>query len=316
MYRDKKVGLVIPCRNEERLLPPTLESVPEQVDRVWVVDDCSSDRTPEVTEERRRVDPRVELIRHQENRGPGAAIVSGYRAAEADGCDLVVVVGGDNQMDLAELPKFLDPLVDGVADYAKGNRFLVYDETLEKMPRLRFVGNMIISALTKIASGYFKVVDVVDGYTVITRETLGRVNWERAWQGYGYPMDFLVRLNAAGARVIDVPRRPIYLEGERQSQIKGLSYALKVSPMLLRGFFWRLFFKYAIYDFHPLLFFYLMGLILLPLGLVFGGYLVYSQWIGHGVSGPRAVLCALLLITGLQSLIFGMLFDMEVSERR
>jgi hypothetical protein len=124
-------------------------------------------------------------------------------------------------------------------------------------------------------------------------------------------MDFLIRLNAYGLRVKDVPRRAIYLPGERQSQIKGLRYALRVSPMLLHGFFWRLWNKYVLWDFHPLVFFYYASMLLLPVGFLYGLYLVWQQWVGIGVSGPRAILCALLIITGLQFLLFAMLFDME-----
>jgi hypothetical protein len=142
------------------------------------------------------------------------------------------------------------------------------------------------------------------------------VRWKGAWEGYGYPMDFLVRINAAGLRVIDVPRRPIYTPGERQSQIRSVSYALRVAPMLLRGFLWRLGYKYVIRDFHPLVLFYLMGLVLLPLGLLFGAWLVWLQYVGIGVSGPRAILCALMIMMGFQSLIFAMLFDMQAGKDR
>ena len=128
-------------------------------------------------------------------------------------------------------------------------------------------------------------------------------------------MDFLIRLSTSGLRVKDVPRKAIYLQGERQSQIKGIKYALKVSPMLFRGFIWRLTIKYVFRDFHPLIFFYMMGFVLLPLGLLWGLYLVYSQISGIGVSGPRAVLCAMLIITGLQSLLFAILFDSQESEK-
>jgi hypothetical protein len=181
------------------------------------------------------------------------------------------------------------------------------------MPKTRLIGNALISSLTKIASGYYKIVDVVDGYTAINRDALETIDWDKAWQGYGYPMDFLIRLNAYGFRVKDVPRRAIYLPGERQSQIKGLRYALRVSPMLVCGFFWRLWTKYILWNFHPLVFFYLAGLILFPLGILMGLWLVYEQAIGIGVSGPRAILDALLIITGLQFLLFAMMFDMQES---
>lgn len=316
MFRDHTVWLVIPCRNEEKLLPETLAALPSILDHVVVIDDGSSDSTAATAERVAAKDPRIEVIRHGSNLGPGAAIISGYRRAIEGGADLVAVVGGDNQMDLGELPALLDPLVERRADYTKGNRFMFPDETFVKMPKIKLFGNMIISALTKIASGYFKIADVVDGYTAITHDALRRVRWEKAWPHYGYPMDFLVRLNAAGLHVLDVPRRPIYLPGTRQSQIKGPRYALSVSPMLLRDFLWRLFHKYMIHDFHPLIFFYAMGLTILPLGILFGLFLVYQQVAGIGVSGPRAVLCALMVLTGFQSLIFGMLFDMQASEQR
>ena len=125
-------------------------------------------------------------------------------------------------------------------------------------------------------------------------------------------MDFLIRLNAYKFKVIDIPITAIYLPGERQSQIKGFGYAMKVTPMLLRGFFWRLKFRYIYFDFHPLVFFYYLSFVLLPTGILFGMKLVYQQYFSHtGVSGPQATICALLIITGFQSLLFAMLFDMQ-----
>ena len=117
-----------------------------------------------------------------------------------------------------------------------------------------------------------------------------------------------------GFKIRDVPRRAIYLEGERQSQIKGPDYALRVSFMLIRDFFWRIFTRYLYRDFHPLLFFYLFGLLFLPIGVGYGCFLVYQQWTGVGVSGPRSVVCALLILMGIQFLLFAMLYDMEESE--
>jgi len=120
-----------------------------------------------------------------------------------------------------------------------------------------------------------------------------------------------VRLNAYKLKTIDIPRRAVYLKGEKQSQIKGFKYFLKVSPMLLKDFFWRLFYKYFFLDFHILLFFYLAGMLFLPMGLIFGLFLVYRQIAGIGVSGPQSVLCALFILIGLQFLLFAMLFDMQ-----
>ena len=314
MYKDNKIALVIPALNEERLIGATLEAVPETIDRIYVIDDGSEDQTAEIVRKRGEIDPRVELLRHQKNQGVGAAIITGYLQASADDYDISVVVGGDHQMPLEVVEDLLEPIVRGAADYTKGNRFLMPSVGLEGMPWTRFIGNAIISIMTKMASGYYKIYDVVDGYTAITKRAIDLIDWGKAWKGYGYPMDFLVRLNAMGLKVKDVPRRAIYLEGERQSQIKGINYALKVAPMMVRDFFWRLFSKYLVRDFHPLFFFYLFGFMLLPLGVIYGTFLVYQQWTGEGVTGPRSVVCALMIIMGIQFLLFAMLYDMQESE--
>jgi glycosyltransferase involved in cell wall biosynthesis len=315
-YRDHSVALVIPARNEQRLIVPTLESVPDIVDAVYVVDDGSTDQTAGVVLQRAGVDPRVHLLRHEVNTGPGAAIITGYRQAAADGYDLVVVVGGDNQMPMDEMGRFLDPLVEGQADYTKGNRFMAEGNAFDDMPKIRLIGNTVISLLTKISSGYYKIFDVVDGYTAITRDAIEAINWNQAWKKYGYPMDFLARLNAYGFTVMDMPRTAVYLPGERQSQIKGMSYALKVSPMLVRNFFWRLGKQYLFSDFHPLLFLYVGGFITLPLGVIMGFWLVGQKIVGAGMTGPTAMLAALLMLVGIQSLFFAMLFDMMESQDR
>ena len=314
MYKNKRIALVIPCYNEERLIKPTLENIPSIIDCVYVVDDCSTDNMEKVVSKMCEKDLRINYIRHNQNEGPGQAIITGYKKSSANNYDITVVVGGDYQMPLDQVDRFLDPLIDGNVDYTKGNRFFEWDKTREKMPKIRILGNIIITALTKIASGYYKVMDVVDGYTAITKEAIDRVNWDIAWKKYGYPMDFLIRLNAYGLRVKDIPRTPIYLEGERQSQIKGIRYALRVSPMLLKGFFWRMLFKYIYLDFHPLVFFYLLGIILFPLGLGIGFYLLYLEFFLNGATGPLSILCAMATITGLQFLLFGMWFDMEVGK--
>jgi glycosyltransferase involved in cell wall biosynthesis len=316
VYREKKISLVIPAYNEEKLLEPTLRNVPSLFDRIIVVDDKSPDNQAQVVERLAQDDPRIILIRHEVNKGPGGGIISGYQKTIELGIDIAVVIGGDHQMDLSEVERFLDPLVDGLYDYTKGNRFFStqWQDTLEKMPKVRLIGNWIITLLTKVASGYYKVMDVVDGYTAINSRALRAINWNKAWQRYGYPMDFLIRLNAYGMRVGDVPRTAIYTKGERQSQIKGIQYALRVSPMLLRGFLWRLNFKYLFYDFHPVVFFFYFSFLFLPLGLLFGGYLVVDWifWGGNAVTGPRAVLDSMVILAGLQFLMFAILFDSDL----
>jgi len=320
MYRDNKIGLILPSYNERKLVGPTLEAAPDFVDRIYVVDDASTDNMDEIVKEYMKNDERIVLIQHEMNTGPGGAVISGYKGALKDDCDISVVAAGDNQMPFDEMPRLLDPIINGEADYIKGNRFMKQRMHIgmipEIMPKLRVVGNIIITALTKISSGFYKVADVVDGYTATTKEAIGAVNWDKAWKGYGYPMDFLIRMNAYGFKAKDVPRRAVYIPGERQSQIKPLKYIIKVSPMLLRGFLWRLRFRYILLDFHPLVFFYYISFILLPGGFMMGLKLLYDQFVTHsGVSGPQATLCALFIITGFQCMLFAMLFDMQESDK-
>ena len=313
MYRNRRIALVIPAYNECRLIVPTLKSVPAAVDRVFVVDDGSSDGMDRVVREMAADDKRVVLIRHDANQGPGAAIITGYKATLNEGHDIAVVVGGDNQMPLDEITNFLDPIIDGDADYTKGNRFMMKGNAFADMPRLRLLANTIISLMTKISSGYYHLFDVVDGYTAISQRALGYVDWDKGWKKYGYPMDFLMRLNVEGFRVLDVPRRAIYTPGERQSQIKGFRYAVQVSPMLLRNFFHRMIFKYVFSNFHPLVFLFLVGFISLAAGIGVGVYILMSKMLyGTIPSAGTSVICALLVTTGLQSLFFAMLFDMQV----
>ena len=312
MYRDKKISLVIPAHNEERLIIPTLEAVPPFVDRVFIIDDASTDTMPQKVKEYAEKNNRVELISHEKNLGVGQAIINGYERSIQEAFDIAVVIGGDNQMPLDEMQYLLDPIIDGRADYVKGNRFLIEGNVFENMPKIRQIGNTVITLMTKIASGYFKVYDVVDGYTAINRKALNTVNWKKAWKGYGYPMDFLIRLNAYSLKVLDVPRTEIYLEGERQSQIKGLSYAMKVTPMLVRGFIWRLFKKYLFRDFHPLFLLYITGTLFFTLGSFMSIMLVVWRYTQYGkTTAERAVLAAILLIIGLQSIFFAMLFEMQ-----
>lgn len=320
MYRNHQIALVIPAYREQKLIAQTLKNVPSLIDKVYVVDDCSPDDQNRVVLELAKADPRIILIEHETNQGPGGAIITGYKRASEEGNDVVAVIGGDFQMDLNEVSHFLDPIIDGEADYTKGNRFVLekFEETVKRMPKLRFFANWVITAVTKIASGYFHVMDVVDGYTAISKETIDTVDWDKAWKRYGYPMDFLIRLNAYGFAVLDVPRTSIYLPGERQSQIKGLNYFLRVSPMLLRAFLWRLRFKYMYLDFHPLVLFYYLAFLLLPAGMLLGGYLFIDKLFlgGAQVTAPKAILVALVLLSGFQFLLFAMMFDREQGQWR
>jgi glycosyltransferase involved in cell wall biosynthesis len=207
MYRGLSVAVVIPAFNEEAAIARAVDVVPDWVDHVVVVDDASRDATAAVAA--RRSGPRVEVVTHPENRGVGAAIVTGYRRVLAQGHDVAVVMAGDGQMDPADLPALLDPIADGRADYSKGNRFR-HPDVWKVMPATRLLGNLVLSAATRLTSGYRDLFDSQCGYTAITRRALAAIDLDRLFPRYGYPNDLLARLHAARMRVTDVPVRPIY----------------------------------------------------------------------------------------------------------
>lgn len=207
MIHGLSIGVVVPAFNEERAIARAIRAVPGFVDRVVVVDDASHDGTSRIaTRSRRRT---LEIVRHDANRGVGGAIVTGYRRTLALGLDVAVVMAGDGQMDPADLPALVEPIAAGRADYVKGDRFRMR-EVWRVMPPLRVAGNIALSLLTRVVSGYWHVFDSQCGYTAITRQALAALDLERLFPRYGYPNDLLARLHAVGARVEDVPVRPIY----------------------------------------------------------------------------------------------------------
>ena len=310
MVDGQLVAVVVPAHDEERLIQETLGGIPAFVDRIYVVDDASGDATAERA--RALGDPRVEVISHERNGGVGAAILTGYRRALEDGIAATAVMAGDNQMDPAELEALVRPVLAGDVDYAKANR-LISGEAWTLIPRTRYLGNAMLSMLTKIASGYWHVADSQAGYTVIGRGALARLDLDRVYTRYGFPNDLLVHLNVLNARVRDVPSRPIYGVGER-SGIKIRSVVPRISWLLLKGFFWRLREKYVIRDFHPLVFFYALGLLMSVVGLVLGVIEVVLRIAGNEITTPTIVLVALLLISGSQFTLFAMWFDMEANK--
>ena len=307
MLSGKRVAVVVPAHNEEELIVATLQGIPGFVDRVYVVDDASTDATPERV--RSVDDPRVELIVHGRNRGVGAAIVTGYKRALAEGMDATAVMAGDNQMDPDELETLTLPVVRDEVDYAKANR-LFGGSAWRLIPRSRYVGNAILSLLTKLASGYWHVADSQAGYTVLSLRVLQLLDLDRIYTSYGFPNDMLVHLNVWNARVRDVPSRPIYGVGER-SGIKIRRVVPRISWLLWKGFFWRLREKYVIRDFHPLVFFYFLGFVMTTAGFVLGVVETALRIAGHGITPATIVLVALLLISGTQFTLFAMWFDME-----
>jgi glycosyltransferase involved in cell wall biosynthesis len=310
MLEGRRVAVVVPAYDEETLVVETIRGIPEFVDRIYVVNDGSRDATAERA--RGSGDPRVEVISHERNLGVGAAIVTGYRRALEDAVEATCVMAADNQMDPDELRGLAQPVVRGEVEYAKANR-LFSGEAWTVIPRTRYLGNAVLSLLTKIASGYWHVADSQAGYTALSLAALGRLDLGALYPKYGFPNDVLVHLNVQNARVRDVPSRPVYGVGE-QSGIKLRSVVPRISWLLFKGFWWRMGQKYVIRDFHPLVFFYGFGILMLAVGFLLGLVELVLRIAGNEITTPTIVLVAVLLIAGLQLTLFAMWFDMEANK--
>jgi len=220
------VAVVVPAYNEARLIGRTLARVPKFVRTIVVVDDGSVDGTHEAA--RAFGDARVEIVRLPENRGVGAAIVAGYARAFACGAQVCAVMAGDAQMDPADLPAVLEPVLRGEADYVKGDR-LSFPDVRRHMPWTRWLGNQTLSWLTRIVTG-IEVRDSQCGYTAISRPAAARLPLESLWPRYGYPNDLLGMLAERGLRVREVVVRPVYAD---EISGVGLRHALGVVPFVL-----------------------------------------------------------------------------------
>ncbi|WP_458205190.1 glycosyltransferase family 2 protein [Haladaptatus sp. NG-SE-30] len=279
MYEGKTVAVVVPAYNEEGFVGRVIDTVPEFVDRVYAIDDCSTDGTwAEIRAHAERATPvadggatsrafeqRVVPIRHEENRGVGAAIKTGYCRAREDDIDVTAVMAGDGQMDPEKLSRIIQPVVDGRADYAKGNR-LSAPEFRRGMSAWRSFGNWLLTFLTKVASGYWGMVDPQNGYTAISGRALSAIDIEAVYDDYGFANALLVRLNVHDMRVADVAMPAVY--GDEQSTIRYSTFVPKLSALLLWGFLWRLKAKYIVRDFHPLTFLYGLGAVGTGAGLL------------------------------------------------
>jgi glycosyltransferase involved in cell wall biosynthesis len=311
MVQGKRVAVVVPAFNEEKLVAETIRGIPDFVDVVVVVDDHSSDAT--AVRASAIGDPRVEVIVHQVNEGVGSAIATGYLRCRELEIDVTCVMAADNQMDPHELSNLVELVVDGEVEYAKANR-LVSGEAWTLIPRARYLGNAGLSLLTKIASGYWHVADSQAGYTALSLIALQRLDIARLYRRYGFPNDMLVHLNVQNARVRDVTSRPIYGIGE-QSGIRIRRVAPRIAWLLFKGFWWRMKEKYIIRDFHPLVFFYVLGALMTTFGLVLGLLVTILRlgW-GNDITTPTVELVALLLVSGTQFSLFAMWFDQEANK--
>jgi glycosyltransferase involved in cell wall biosynthesis len=237
MYRNKKIGVVVPAYNEEELISTTLKGIPDYIDSIYVINDCSTDNTGSIVRTLADQDPRIVPINHEKNRGVGAAIVNGYLRSIDDKMDITAVMAGDDQMDPKYLPNLLDPIVDGYAGYTKGNR--LFDLNYKKgMSFWRLSGNTILTILTKFASGCYCISDPQNGYTAISRQALISIDPNQIFTWYGYCNDIIMRLNAKKCIIVDVPIPARY--GNEKSKIRYPVYMARISKLLVNNFITRM----------------------------------------------------------------------------
>lgn len=311
MYRGRSVYVIIPCYNVAGHIQDVVAAVPPEVDGIITVEDGSTDTTADVL--KRIGDTRTLVIPHSKNGGVGAAMVTGFRAAADRGADILVKVDGDGQMDLAYLPTLLDAIIDGEHDYAKGNR-LLHREGLAQMPRARRVGNLVMTILTKLASGYWHVLDPQNGFVAIKRSTWLLLDHKLIDPGYFFENDMLVQLNIVDARIKDIPMPARY--GSERSGIRLRRVIPRFLGLLIRRTGYRFYTKYILRDFSPIALFVLAGLPLMLWGAGFGAW-AWWQSVSTGVTASTGtvMLSVLPLIIGFQLLLQALVLDITQCPR-
>ncbi|MCW2853933.1 MAG: hypothetical protein JWM84_3597 [Nocardioides sp.] len=308
MYEGLRIAVVVPAHNEERLIGTTLRTMPELVDRIFVIDDQSSDDTSAVA--LAVDDPRVTVIRHEKNTGVGGAILTGHRRVLEEGQDVSVVMAGDAQMDPDYLPALLDPIAHDGVQFTKANRFYARSSTGD-MPRHRVFGNVVLSVMTKFSSGYYHLFDPQNGYTAVHRDALARLDLDAIAIDYSFENSLLIHLNVLRVQARDVPIPAIYGE-----EVSGMRLR-RVIPMLLntliKGYWTRIWRRYVFPSFAPFALLFFGGLGLLGLGLLATIVLSVLSFNGVTASPATVMLAVAPILAGVQLLVQALVLDIQES---
>lgn len=312
MIQERVIAVTVPCYNEVNKIEDVILTMPETVDHIVVVDDCSSDGTYELLLNLEEKHDRLTVLQNPVNGGVGAAIVTGYKHSRDLEHDIVVVMAGDGQMDPDDLPGLVEPILEDRADYVKGNRFFT-ELGLKDIPKRRLTGNLILSALTKVASGYWHVSDTQCGYCAINLKALKAVDWDECYPRYGCPNDYLTRLNISNMRVAERPVKPVY-GPEWGSKMKITRIVGPMLKLLLGLTFTRIYKKYVFMNGHPLVFSFAFGLSFLTLAFLFA---IRVVWVFIDVGDvPQISFLAggLFFVAGLQLLLSAFQMDHQENE--
>jgi len=313
-FRRYNVAVVIPAYRVERDIPAVLRGIPKYIRHVIVVDDASPDSTPDLVTASAKKDRRIVLIRHRQNEGVGAAMISGFRKALELGSQIVVKLDGDGQMDPAYIPALITPLIEGRADYTKGNRFRDM-QALRRMPLIRRIGNMGLSFMSKAATGYWNLFDPTNGFFAIRAEILAQLPFDRLSKRFFFETSMLANLYLLDAFVLDVPIPARYGAEVSNLSIRRvlIEFPLKLLGTLLR----RILLKYYFYDFSMASVYMLTGFPLLAFGLIFGA----TRWIHYNrlnLPAPTGtvILPTLSLILGIQILLSAIEIDLRSAPKQ
>jgi len=323
MYDGRSVGVVVPAYDEEGHVAEVIETMPDYVDRIYAVDDASTDGTwEEIRKSARRINDRasqsapergagatrVITIQHDRNRGAGAAVKTGYSRALDDGIDVIAVMDGDGQMDPAHLERIVAPVAAGEVTYAKGNR-LSSRRDYERMSRWRLFGNVVLTLLTRISSGYWGVSDPQNGFTAISNDGLRRVRFDRLYDEYGFLNHLLFALNLSREEIADIPHPSVY--GDETSTIRYSTFVPRLSALLAQNFVERMGRSYVLRQFHPLVVCYALGATVTLTGIFGGAYTLASATVDVFLGGMLSVTVGTL---GGLLLTLGMWFDVSEND--
>jgi dolichol-phosphate mannosyltransferase len=307
-----KAAVVIPCYNVREHIADVISAVPRYIDYIIVVDDRCPQGSGKAAE--KTGDPRVIVIYHEKNLGVGGAVVSGFRKGLALGCDILIKIDGDGQMAPDDAEKFIAPIQEGKADYVKGNRFRDFS-SISAMPKIRLLGNSVLSFVVKLVSGYWNLVDPTNGYIAVSARTIEQIDLAQVARGYFFEIDMLVKLNIINAVIAEVPIPARY--GDEPSSLSVARLTVTFPAKLLGGLMKRILFKYYIYDFNMASVYLLIGVPLFIFGVGFG----FEQWIDSYLTQvPRSpgtiMLVALPIIVSLEMLLQAINIDINSVPKR
>jgi glycosyltransferase involved in cell wall biosynthesis len=302
------IAVVVPAHNEEILISKVISTMPDFVDHIVIVDDASTDSTRATALS--AADARTEVITHDVNQGVGGAIITGHRRVIELGADVSAVMAGDAQMDPGYLESLLEPITDRGYGFTKANRFFSSD-SFRGMPKARIFGNIVLSFLTKLASGYWNIFDPQNGYTAVRTDVLKRLNLGRIAKSYEFENDLLINLNILDVRATDVPIPAVY--GAEVSGIRLRRVIPAIGFLLVKGFWRRMMQKYVIRSFSPVALFLFSGLALLTWSTLFGIWVLVNTLGEKTASAGTVILCVAPFLVGVQLLISALTLDIQNS---